>query len=157
MKLWQLLTIVLCVLLLASCRTERVRAAASATAAAATPIDPVVTLAPDRTEVGPGETITWTLTTSVPTTETERARQVEVVLTPAPPLTVTAAAGPTLKWTHAESYVDGLLSYSTDYAIRYTGQTSPIAPAADGASVRIPLGDIDPGGSVTATVETTWQ
>jgi len=158
MKVWQLIMIVLCMALLASCRSTRVRAAASAEARSASAVDPVVTLTPDRAEVGPGETVNWTITTSVPTTETARARQVEVKFIPAAPLRAIAATGPKLlPPTRAELYLEGILFYQTaEYRVRSKGQTDPVLPAADGSSVRIPLGDIDPGGAVPCTVETKW-
>jgi len=143
MKVWQLIMIVLCMALLASCRSTRVRAAASAEARSASAVDPVVT---------------WTITTSVPTTETARARQVEVKFIPAAPLRAIAATGPKLlPPTRAELYLEGILFYQTaEYRVRSKGQTDPVLPAADGSSVRIPLGDIDPGGAVPCTVETKW-
>ena len=151
---------------LIACRGTRQPAAAEVGVSGAGGPDPIVEVWPDRSEVGPGEVVSWVIAVSVPVSETERARQVELSFVPESPLRVTGGMGPQLLQNNLSLTVlvrntvtlveEARVVWSGRYYTRRAGVTQGVTPGPDGAAVLIRLGDIDPGGVVPARVETRW-
>ncbi len=115
------------------------------------PVDPILTLTADKRRVAVGEIVTFTMTVSVPSAETQTATNVVVRFRPALPLLAQVATGPKLVVNTATWLADGPISGDSN-TVR-TGivgqtQTAPIV----GGLAEIPCGDLAPGESAMASV-----
>ena len=125
-------------------------------------IDPQVTMRADKTEVGPGESVTWTVTVTVPPEEAGRAEQVSVVFSAGEGLVVRGASGPDFFVNVTRSYVLGPWPSTTQrldstFTHRLRKKSTAVEVVIESpAEVRVYVGDLDPGQSVTCEVVTEW-
>ncbi len=120
-------------------------------ATASGPVDPVLALTADKRRVAAGEVVTFTLTVSVPATETQTATNVVVRFRPALPLLAQVATGPKLVLNTATWLADGpITGESNTVRTGIVGQTQT-APIVGGLA-EIPCGDLAPGEAAVASV-----
>jgi len=134
---------------------------ASVSVKAEGPIDPQVTMRANKTEVGPGESVTWTVMVTVPPDEAGRAEQVSVVFSAGEPLVVVSASGPDFFVNVARSYLLvpplGTERLDSTFTHRLRKKSTAVELViASPAEVRVYVGDLDPGESVTCQVVTEW-
>ncbi len=151
------------VFLLAGCRSKDVAIFRPGVAYAATVggTDPLVSLSADRTSVAKGETLRLTSVVSVPTTETQNAKQVSWRYQLPSGFSLMEATGPrpisnqaTMTWTNS----DGSQGSATSNVviIVVVGASLSLTPDAN-RYVSVPCGDIKPGEERTITLSLRYD
>lgn len=132
------------------------KVAAKAKVQSESAVDPVPTLSCDSTEIGPGGTATYTVTVTVPSSETERAEQVSVRFSTNDPLEIRAAEQPATIANVADSFVGGVHDSTALHYLRRTDLRDSVSISPEVREVVLQVGDMDPGQTVTCVVRVDW-
>ena len=108
---------------------------------------PTATITADKKKLNAADSAVLTVTVANDTTP--RTNAVVTYTAPAP-LTIQSATGPKIISNQATATWDGGTATSNTVYLRVVGATQAVAPV--GSTVTIPLGDLDPSDSVSATV-----
>ncbi len=112
---------------------------------------PSLTLATDRTKFAVGDKATLTLTYTVPTADALGQSNVFLGYTAPAGFSLVSATGPKLITNTATATSDQGSTTSAPVSFRVLAATQAVVPV--GSAVSIPVGDVPPGDSVTATVQ----
>jgi hypothetical protein len=115
---------------------------------------PTLTLTADKTSASAGVPVQWTITATSPAAEAKNWDNLTIRFKPASPFILTEAIGPLIISNQATVTWDGGSALSNIASLRVTGQTVSV-PLVAGEAV-IPVGTIEPGGSVAVTVKGGW-